>query len=785
MPDSSPTPRSSRPSASELALKQTKTVQVWVQGRRKPTLKHRLLRSLGITAGLLGAGIFAGVCLWISVVFILHPNPPRWLAQTLPYFSMGWGDMPAQSLEEIEAELQAQGRQAGKLVNVASFGTDPQLGNLRLLPIFATRSSCTRDCQAIVELRLYGVHSRDPQASLQLLDQLTIQGPPEEQVLDPILQPQAGVVGSTHPLPLSEVKSLKADALPGGWLTLTGRWQHQGSPVLYGQILHVDSQTLRINSLLNWNSPPGRLPVWRNLDETGLPELVVNQSVGLEPRFSLYTIANTTASAVATRLEEISLSQIALPQGVDKAPYRNALFLAQHGLWSEAQRRLTQLKTQWADQWPQGLEQQLQLVSLHAEVSQSQAARDWSRASQKLLALLLDGQWDNALKTLDTPQSGFRAAVLPLLEQNSTRLWQRLTASLQVNSGQKAARLWGALLLLAKEDEDAALKWLNQAANASIKSEFDAIAAEIQPQSPDGNTAVTVATQPNSAEASTANVAMSGLFGTARSLTDLNPNKWHQPAGMPELTLPSGQQWYEITLQAGHLNQRWSSRLGAPDDDSPAAIAAFWQALGLDTHAALQRVASAPGQSSQTVQVRALQWQSGRIQLLASGASSPEEGPWIVTTPRHWGTSQQTSAQSWSQVYRDRPELGNRLLTTISNHLGLNATALASALPAAEAAGTRLATVRWVDFTGDSDADLFLTLEPQALAQAGSSLSVQTEIQMVISPQGDLLYSNLWAEGSHPLIGWLKPNAGAAALVTAQGNTYRLLTWSPTHGQFR
>ncbi|NER80339.1 MAG: hypothetical protein F6K42_12315, partial [Leptolyngbya sp. SIO1D8] len=492
MPHFPPSRQTTRSPMANMPSRKAKTVQVWTQGRRLPVWVSHCLRSTGFTAGLLGVGSIVGFCLWMGVVLILQPHPPRWLIQTLPYFAQSWGGMPLQSLEEIETELSTQGLEPGNLISGASLGTDPQLENLRLLPIFATRSPCTRDCREIVELHLYSIHGDRQEWSLQLLDQLAIQGPPEEQVIDPILQPNAGVVGSIHPLPLQQVKSLKADTLPGGWLTLIGRWQNQGSPVLYGQILHVDPQILRLHSLLSWNSPPGRLPVWQNLDEVGQPELIVNESVGLEPRFSVYTITQTTAAAVATRLEAISLNQLPLPQTTHQTPYRNALFLAQHGLWSEAHRRLTDLKTQLAEQWSQGLEQQLQLVLLHAQISQGHAERDWSSAGQKLLAQLLDGQWETALASLEISQTGLETTTLPLLERHSVRLWQRLTAFLQVNPSQKAARLWGALLLLAREDEAAALEWLGQGQDTSVKEEFEAIAAVLQPTSPDEKSTVTV-----------------------------------------------------------------------------------------------------------------------------------------------------------------------------------------------------------------------------------------------------------------------------------------------------
>ena len=505
MPRSSlPHPAAPDPSPA-LVVRKTKAVRVWVKSHPQSTRTNRLIRSMGVTMGLAGAGLLVGLCLWTSILAIVDPNPPQWLAKRLPYLFSDWGYEPPQLLQDIKAELRAQDRDAGNLISLKTPGTDKQLENLRLLPVFATRSPCIRDCKSLVELRLYERHHHDKQGLfLKHLDQLTIQGPPEKQIIDPAWQPAVGVVGSVHPLPLFDIKILQEKDLPGMWLNLTGRWKHQGSPVLYGQILHIDLQTLRINSLLNWHSASGHLPTWQNLDSVGSPELIVNQSVGLEPRLKIYTLVNTTAT-VATRLEEIALKPLLLAQVEGKLHYSNALLLAENRLWSAARQQLTQVQTQLAvAQWTPALEQQLQLITLHADISQEQAQRNWSRPSQTLLALLLDGQWEAALQLLKTADNGLEKATLTVLQRNSVRLWQRLTASFQVNSNQAATHVWGALILLAKEDEAAAMRWLFQNSNATAIQEFGVIATKIQPELPDANPAVAQAVQREAPNTNTA-----------------------------------------------------------------------------------------------------------------------------------------------------------------------------------------------------------------------------------------------------------------------------------------
>ncbi len=811
MPNLLPSQRkTNRKQSSALARRQTTAVKVLVRRDRRlslprlplpplPLVRH-LLKLGGVTVGLLGAGGLVSLCLWTSVVLILRPHPPRWLAQAMPYLVNNWSDQPIQSWEEIEVELQSQGRTPGDFRGLDSLGKDPQLKDLKLLSVLGQRSSCSRSCEAIVELRLYRVLDRNEQelSSLQLLDQLAIQGPPEEHVVDPVWQSNAGMVGSTHSLPLLDVKSIHKDGLPGTWLTLTGRWQNQGSPILYGQVLHVDLQTLRINSLLNWASAPGRLPIWHDLDSEGLPELVVSQSVGLEPHFSSYSVANTTA-AVAVRLKEISLRKLPFPETTLETRYHNSLFLAQHGLWSDAQEQLTQLKIQLAESWPQELEQQLQLIALHARVSQSQADRTWSRADQKLLALLLNGQWETALETMGTSQSFFEGVVIPLLQQDSSLLWQRVTASLRVEPTEKSSQIWGALLRLAKEDKEAALKWLTQNQSAIAKQDFEALMDKVQPDPEDEEETVEKSATAEAADALTAATepelgaegkppsggypAVSGLFGTARLLESVRPHEWRWPYGTPDATLSAGQQWYRVTLQAGNVNQQWG-QLAGPDGASPAAIAAFWRSLGFSTSPTLYLANISPEQTSQTIQVKAIRVRStGAVELLATGSSSSASNPRIAATPNQWVTPQQVSAQSLSQVYRDQPELGDRLLTTLSNHLGLDPTLVSSALPKVSTAGRTMATVRWIDLTGNQKSDLLLTLDAQSWPHEEISLPLQGTVQMVINTQGELLYSSRREGGT--LVGWLVSGTGAPALVTNRGESYDLLVWSSQQQQFQ
>ncbi|MDB9525338.1 hypothetical protein PN498_05015 [Oscillatoria sp. CS-180] len=774
--------------AAGLISKPVKTRPTSARTQRYPSLiVKRTLKTLGIGVILVGAGALVSLSLWASAVLILRPNPPQWLARHLPHWSKGWGEIPIQTIADIEAELEQQQRYRGDFVDLALLNKDGQFAGTKLLPIFETRSPCNRNCEAITEVRLYGVQRREgPTDYLQLLHRLPVKGPTEEDIFDPLSHGDVGTVGSTYRLPLDALKPLHESELPGVWLTLTGRWQTQGSRVLYGQMLHVNAQTLEVSSLLNWKSPPGRLPSWYEVDGAGLPELLVNQSYGLEPDYRLYRIGNLTATQSSTRLQEISLNAIQLPQGISTKPYRDALYLAQQGLWSDAEKQLAPIKQRLDNQWSQELEQQLQLISLHARFSKTQAERDWSQPSQKLLALLLDGQWDTALKSLTVAQGNLERAVLPLLERDSNRIWQRLTATLKVRPGQKSAQLWGALLLLAKEDEAAALKWLTQGQKDSpLKQEFEAIAQKLLP--PDPQT-VAAANQPQQATGQSANqtqttssssTMLTGFFGTVEPLNGLEPDAWQPWPSETELTISPQQQGYAVTLQSGHSSQQWqrASRLSWPSPlhEVPPDV------LGLSANATLDLVDTASGQYVQTLQIKAIRRQGSAVVLFAIGFPVETSAPLVAVTPGQWYSPATVSSQSLLQLFQAQPEMGDRILPVLKNHLGFEPTTLATTLQQQSTGADALATVRQIDLTNRSESEMLLTLAPQLGTSLG--LSNQAAISLVITPEGELLYSTLWA-GSPVLSGWIQAANGLPALVIVEGDRPRLLTWSSQNQRF-
>lgn len=772
-----------------LVVKPVKTSPVSQrQSRRSLSPLRQWLRLGGLTLLLAGAGTLVGLSLWTSVMVMLRPQPPRWLGRYWPGLTYHWGDLPVQTLTEIAAELNAQQRYAGEFMELPPMSNHRETSPLKLLPVFATRSPCSRDCEAIVELRLYG---EPPTAKstdqLQLLDQLTVQGPAESEVLQSLSPAQAHTVGSTYQLPLTALKSIHEGDLPGTWLTLTGRWRTQGSPVLYGQILYVNPQTRRLTSLLNWQSPPGRLPAWHDVDHQGLPELLVNQSYSLEPSFKLYRIDNLQAVGTQTRLEEIALTPLSKFTGQSAIAYQNALFLAQRGLWSDAQSRLSQLKAQRADDWSAELERQFQLVTLHARFGAAQAERDWSQPSQKLLALLLDGRWQAALQPVNAKQQGYPEAVLPLLERDSARVWQRLTATLKLNPNHKEAQFWSALVLMAKEDEDAALKWLAADEKSPLRQEFTAIAQTVAPSASSTVSVTTTApakeNESDAASATTASPLWDGLIGEATGVGTPDAANWQRPSNAPNWSLSPGQQWFTITLQSGYKRQQWQRPLNLSASTVDLPLRQLWQTLGLGASATLHGIDLTSG-NRQTLEVMGARWQGQRLTLLARGIATPH--PLMVTTPGLWNEAATLTPVSLASVLQSQPAVGDRLLLTLQNHMGFEPASLTTTLQQQVNAVPPWATVQRVNLVDDATAELLVNLSPALITAQGLSPVGQNATQLLVTTQGELLYSNLWTGSTAPrVVGWVQPASGLPVLVVTAGDRPEFRYWSPQNRQFQ
>ena len=103
----------------------------------------------------------------------------------------------------------------------------------------------------------------------------------------------------------------------------------------------------------------------------------------------------------------------------------------------------------------------LRLVARHAALTQHQAEQDWSLPSQKIMALLIDGQWAAALSLLESlPQQ--LDPMMRRLAADQGRLWNRISAAASLEEPEPAVFVWGGLALEARQNRQAAQDWLDR-----------------------------------------------------------------------------------------------------------------------------------------------------------------------------------------------------------------------------------------------------------------------------------------------------------------------------------
>lgn len=402
------------------------------------------------------AGLVAGSA-WISIQLILKPDTAIWLNRFLP----AWTQIPInradslQTLEEVQNNLRQAGLEAGTPIALApdrarSATTD------WLLPVLNRQ-------QQIVELRVYRLAPM-PRSSGQhepyfwLASQVAITGPEESFVAAPLVEAQISTAVTNRPLPLSRLERYREPKLPSGiWFNLSGQWTRGNLTVPYGQILHYNPDRAYLNVMLQWASPASQQPEWREITGGGNPELLVNQTIGLEPKFTVYQVQPRNFLPDPIQMEAISLTEATSHLKL----YRSALMLARSGLWSLSQQWMESLQRQMQpNQWSTTLQAQLDLIRLHASITRLQAEQQRASPSEEALVQLVEGHWAKALQVLESVDSS--PEIFDLLHADTGRLENRIETALKLNPKQAEAKAWGALLISAQRGRSAAITWLNK-----------------------------------------------------------------------------------------------------------------------------------------------------------------------------------------------------------------------------------------------------------------------------------------------------------------------------------
>ncbi|MGB3534362.1 MAG: hypothetical protein WBA13_12715 [Microcoleaceae cyanobacterium] len=470
--------------------------------QRSLTMKKWVTDGLAFTLMFGGSALIAG-CGWFSYQLIVNPDIGIWLNQFLPASTQ----IPLQrhesikTLDEIRDQLQVEGLRLGNPLplptpnKVAEFQDqlyeqNPYLYPLRtflmppedliqtasdlLVPVVKKRESsvvhpCESNCQEIVELRVYESILMPYQRSgtpshYRMVHQLKVKGPAESYVLASLIGKRVNQQGSNKPQPLMNLKRF-TDKVPniGIWFNLYSTRIVAGKKVPYGQIVHYNPTYNHLSMMLEWKSPAGQQPIWQEITGGANPELLIEETLGLEPHFSVFEIKPKKFVPNPIQLSSISLDEAVL----DHYNYRKALRLAQSGLWSPASELMISLKEnvgkdrRYPSTWPAVAQAQLDLIQFHAKITDAQAAAAWASPSQQVLAGLIDGRWTEALNVLQTDRMSTNQ-LNTLLQADEGRLKLRIQAALAEDPQEPDLQAWGALVVAAQRGEDEALSWLDR-----------------------------------------------------------------------------------------------------------------------------------------------------------------------------------------------------------------------------------------------------------------------------------------------------------------------------------
>ena len=440
------------------------------------------LGKLAASLILLGGGGLVASSGWFSVQFMLDPRSLAWMNTYLPIgMKLPVAEKDSkQTLTQVKAALQQAGLTAGETLFLSRVPNRSDHSYDLLVPVRQRAADCAENCDRIVELRVYRITpSRDKSREYaKFVNQLATTGLEEFVVNEPLVLAHAAEPGdSTRLMPFTALTQF-TDRAPtqGIWLNLSGQQTHSDSPITYGQVLHYNPRSAHLGVMTVWTSPVGQTPVWRDVTSGKAPELVVNQTVGLEPDLQIYQLQPRKFKPDPIQLKAISLKKAALEDWA----FEDALKLARSGLWSAAEKKLQDLKADYGKTgWTTAAQAQLDLIAQHAQLTQAQANQRSADSRQQVLVNLIDGRWDKAIDVFQKSAID-RSDILDLLKVDSGRLWQRVAITLKIDPNQAQAKTWGALILTAKQGKPTALAWLKKQTPSGSR-EIQTVLKQIDP----------------------------------------------------------------------------------------------------------------------------------------------------------------------------------------------------------------------------------------------------------------------------------------------------------------
>ncbi|MDX2099826.1 MAG: hypothetical protein SFW36_18760 [Leptolyngbyaceae cyanobacterium bins.59] len=790
-----PRPRKGSSQKSGLPVPPTAAIQKMGSERKPSAIFYVSQRSSskrkpgGWVSGVLSLGLLAGAGTltiggaWLGLQLIVKPETAIWLNQLLP----AWTRIPIaggeqfQTLLEIKESLLQTGLKSGEVMPLGTPPSKTQSSGQTsefLLPVLNSQGQ-------IVELRIYRpptIAYAGPRSEpyFWLASQIPLAGPEESFVIAPLAELEPGLRAASRPLPLTTLTQEANSKLPPGiWLHLTGQWSRADKIVPYGLVIHYNPERMHFSVMAAWSSPAGKLPEWQEVTGRGFPELIIDQTIGLDPQFIVYQIQPRKFLLNPFQMEAISLNE---PIGKGRA-YRGSLILARSGLWSLAMEWFQSFQKEQRKKTggiSPDIQAQMDLVRLHATIAQSQATQTYASPSEQVLVNLLDGRWTRAVKVFQNTDEG--REILDLLRSDTGRIGDRIETALRLYPTHTDLKAWGALLISAKQGRSAALKWVTQQRRTSpatvsyittLLAQLDTFRDQQQPiadRSP-------------------------RLLGQVTALPRLTPREWTKGNPQDPLNLEPGEMWYQIQVVRFYDGQRWQ-RSPFPQASRPSSSITpqIWKTLGLDQTATLQINAwdRTGQQETVTATVRAIQARNGSIQLLASGYELPGENA-LQRLPRPLALT--PTALTWlaadsialGDLNSQEPQVLKPILNRIWQELQRSGQITGGAVPATDTLLQADFLGNWIvqrlDLTGNDRPEVIVTIASEAIATLEAKNPKARKLDglrtLIFSDSGSLIYSELGSEAGQFLVGPASLEGGEKpVLVMDSLQGYRLNQWS-------
>jgi len=529
---------------------------------------------------------FVGGLVGLGLIYLANPLAISWLSSSdVPaFYSNSLWNIP-KSIPQIQAELGRSYLKLGESYNLKTGET--------IYTVLETET------QNIREIRLYQtIWDRGVEKYL-LVSTTTVAGIDEYFVRSPKLKYATEAIPARlrpdrNRLPLKKLSLLNnpPSQFNGIWFSTTGNI----GGIAYGQIYYFSNdKRSQLVELDVWTSPVGELPIWRNAlpSNSNSVQLVVNQTQTYEPSLLIFQ----PEEVIVRSIRKVHLRQVTLNEakGQPKA-YQDALVMASVGLWSPALGKFNLMVDELRSQGKQlspFLQEQYDLIALHAKITSDQAQNPNSSLGEKALVNIIDGRWSEALEIAnDTAYKGDKIA--EMLAKYHPHIWQRVMTMLTF-TGAKEIKLWGGLIVLQRNGLRRAEHWLREQKvdpkeSNQLLQRLDLAPVTLDPRQ---------------------------LIGTVAYIGKGDAgSEWF----LPPPKLESGQGWYEVNINLMKDGDKWSNAPFSELSDRSSIL--LWRILGLSINSSLGVVLYDPNGKSQTATLTAQSlWVSdnGSLRILASG----------------------------------------------------------------------------------------------------------------------------------------------------------------------